>query len=158
MVVRDSLIDGYMTATPVGQSFLLSARGDVDAVIERNVLRRAGGVCIFIVTRSDLGGETNADIVDSDLDQCHPIGRAAAILVGPVVANLPSATRPAQAGLRIGPNQTIALDASCNLLGIGLVRPRTRYRRRGDCGRGRNGALVHAVFFDARRRHEDDRC
>jgi hypothetical protein len=117
MVVRDSLIDGYMTATPVGQSFLLSARGDVDAVIERNVLRRAGGACIFIVTRPDLGGETNADIVDSDLDQCHPIGRVAAILVGPVAANLPSATRPAQAGLRIGPNQTIALDASCNYWG-----------------------------------------
>lgn len=94
LVIRDSVIDGRMTATPVGQSFLLRAVGDVDALIERNVLRRAGGACIFIVTRADLGGETNADILENDLDECHPVGRVAAILVGPIAMNLPSATRP----------------------------------------------------------------
>jgi hypothetical protein len=94
LVVRDSFIDGRMTATPVGQSFLLRAQGDIDALIERNVLRGAGGACIFVVTRADLGGETNADILDNDLDECHPVGRVSAILVGPIAANQPSATRP----------------------------------------------------------------
>ena len=63
LVIRDSVIDGRMTVTPVGQSFLVRAAGNIDALIERNVLRRAGGACIFIVTRADLGGETNADIL-----------------------------------------------------------------------------------------------
>ena len=94
LVIRDSVIDGRMTVTPVGQSFLVRAAGDIDALIERNVLRRAGGACIFIVTRADLGGETNADILDNDLDECHPVGRVAAIIVGPVAINQPSATRP----------------------------------------------------------------
>jgi hypothetical protein len=94
LVLRDSVIDGRMTATPVGQSFLLRAHGNVDALLERNVLRGAGGACIFVVTRTDLGGETNADILDNDLDECHPVGRVAAILVGPVAMNLPSPTRP----------------------------------------------------------------
>ena len=94
LVVRDSVIDGRMTLTPVGQSFLLRAAGNIDALIERNVLRRAGGACIFVVTRADLGGETNADILDNDLDECHPVGRVSSILVGPVAANQPSATRP----------------------------------------------------------------
>jgi hypothetical protein len=97
LVVRDSLIDGRMTVTPVGQSFLLRAQGDVDALIERNVLRRGGGACIFIVTRADLGGETNADILENDLDECHPVGRVGAILVGPVATNQPSPTRPVTA-------------------------------------------------------------
>ena len=94
LVVRDSVIDGGMTTTPAGQSFLLRPQGNVDALIERNVLRRAGGACIFVVTRADLGGETNADILENDLDECHPIGRVAAILVGPIAANNPSPTRP----------------------------------------------------------------
>jgi hypothetical protein len=94
LVVRDSFFDGGMTTTPVGQSFLLRPQGNVDALIERNVLRRAGGACIFVVTRADLGGETNADILDNDLDECHPVGRVSAILVGPVAVNQPSPTRP----------------------------------------------------------------
>jgi hypothetical protein len=66
----------------------------VDAVLERNTLRRLGGACIFAVTRADLAGEPNVDILDNDLDECHPIGRGAAILVGPLAVNLPSPTRP----------------------------------------------------------------
>jgi hypothetical protein len=94
LVVRDSVIDGRMTLTPVGQSFLLRAGGNIDALIERNVLRRAGGACLFVVTRSDLGGETNAEILDNDFDECHPLGRVSAILVGPIAMNSPNATRP----------------------------------------------------------------
>ncbi|HET9385202.1 MAG TPA: hypothetical protein VFO67_08650 [Gemmatimonadales bacterium] len=94
MVVRDSFLDGGMTTTPVGQSFALRPQGNVDALLERNVIRRAGGACIFVVTRADLGGETNVDILDNDLDECHPVGRVSAILVGPLAANQPSATRP----------------------------------------------------------------
>jgi hypothetical protein len=48
----------------------------------------------FVVTRADLGGETNVDILDNDLDECHPLGRVSAILVGPLAGNLPSAMRP----------------------------------------------------------------
>jgi hypothetical protein len=94
LVVRDSVLDGSMTTVPVGQSFLLRPQGNVDALIERNVLRRAGGACIFVVTRADLGGETNADILDNDLDECHPVGRVSAILVGPIAANQPGPNRP----------------------------------------------------------------
>jgi hypothetical protein len=97
MVVRDSLIDGgipNVTPPPPVQSFGLRPQGDVDAVLERNVVRRLGGACIFTMTRADLGGELNVDILENDLDECHPIGRVAAIIVGPLAANQPSATRP----------------------------------------------------------------
>ena len=100
MVVRDSVIDGgipNVTPPPPVQSFGLRPEGDVDALLERNVLRRLGGACIFTVTRADLAGELNADILDNDLDECHPIGRAAAILVGPLAANQPTAARPLRA-------------------------------------------------------------
>ncbi len=33
--------------------------------------------------RDDRAGETNADVVGNDLDECYPTGRAGAILVGP---------------------------------------------------------------------------
>jgi hypothetical protein len=94
LVVRDSFVDGTITDPPVTQSFGLVARGNVDALLERNVIRRVGGACIFVVTRADLGGETNVDILENDLDECHPLGRVASILVGPVATNLPSPTRP----------------------------------------------------------------
>jgi hypothetical protein len=97
LVVRDSFIDGAIsnvTPPPPVQSFGLRAQGDVDAVLERNTIRRLGGACIFAVTRADLAGELNVDILDNDLDECHPIGRVAAIIVGPVAMNQPSPTRP----------------------------------------------------------------
>ena len=96
MVVRHSFVDGTVTnrAPPYPQSFALRPQGDVDAVFEGNILRRTGGACIFVVTRADLGGELNAEILNNDLDECHPLGRVSAILVGPVAGNLPSPTRP----------------------------------------------------------------
>jgi hypothetical protein len=97
LVVRHTFIDGAVPNPPFTQNFAVRPEGDVDALIERNVIRRAGGACIFVVTRSDLGGELNADILDNDLDECHPFGRVAAILVGPLAGNLPSPTRPVTA-------------------------------------------------------------
>ena len=97
MVVRDSFIDGAITNVvppPPVQSFGLRPQGDVDALLERNVIRRLGGACIFTVTRADLRGELNVDILNNDLDECHPIGRVAAIIVGPLAANQPTAARP----------------------------------------------------------------
>lgn len=94
LIVRESFLDGAITSPPVTQSFGLRPQGNIDALLERNVIRRVGGACIFVVTRADLGGETNVDIVDNDLDECHPTGRVASILVGPIAANLPSPTRP----------------------------------------------------------------
>ena len=97
MVVRDSFLDGAIPNPPFTQSFALQAQGNVDAVLERNVIRRVGGACIFIVTRTDLGGELNADILDNDLDECHPFGRVASIIIGPFAVILPSATHPVTA-------------------------------------------------------------
>jgi hypothetical protein len=97
LVVRHNFIDGAAPNPPLSQNFAVRPEGDVDALIERNVIRRTGGACIFVVTRSDLGGELNADILDNDLDECHPAGRVAAIIVGPFGANLPSPTRPVTA-------------------------------------------------------------
>ena len=94
MVVRHNFVDGAIPNPPITQSFAVRPEGDVDALIEGNVLRRVGGACIFVVTRADLGGELNADILNNDLDECHPLGRVSAILVGPVGVNLPSPERP----------------------------------------------------------------
>lgn len=94
LVVRDSFVDGTIASPPVTQSFGLQPAGNVDAVFERNVIRRVGGACIFVVTRADLGGETNVQILNNDLDECHPLGRVASILVGPGGGNLPSPARP----------------------------------------------------------------
>jgi len=106
LTVRESFMDGTIACTtwPAActfdaaatfpQVFGIIAGGDVDARLERNVIRRAGGACIFVVVRNDLGGETNADILDNDLDECHPLGRAGAIFVAPAGATNPSATLP----------------------------------------------------------------
>jgi len=91
LAVRESFLDGTITdqPPPFAQTFGISFQGDVDAVLERNVIRRTGGACIVAVTRADFGGETNADIVDNDLDDCHPLARVASIIAGPP-APLPS--------------------------------------------------------------------
>jgi hypothetical protein len=96
LTVRQSLLDGGVNdgTPPVPQVFGLRAQGDVDAVFEGNEIHRAGGACIFVVTRGDLGGATNADILDNRLDLCHPTGRVGSILIGPIAGNFPSAERP----------------------------------------------------------------
>ena len=109
LTVRESFMDGtiacatwpaactFNAAAVFPQIFGIIVGGDVDALLERNVIRRAGGACIFVTVRNDLGGETNADILDNDLDECHPLGRAGAIFVAPAGAINPSATLPVRA-------------------------------------------------------------
>ncbi len=105
LTVRNSFVDGSVSCaawpsacTGVSpsfpQTFPVAVRGDVDLVVKRNVIRRAGGACIIVQPRNDLAGETNAEILDNDLDECHPLGRAGSIFVAPGGANNPSATRP----------------------------------------------------------------
>lgn len=98
LVVRNSVIDAGVDGTPpIAQAFGLRPQGDVDALFEGNTIRRAGGACIFAVTRADLGGALNVDIVNNHIDACHPVGRVAGIIVGPVATNLPTETRPVTA-------------------------------------------------------------
>lgn len=95
LTVRDSFIDAGITAEkatrpPFAQVFGITVAGDVDALLERNVLRRTGGACIAIFLRGDGAGETNADVLGNDLDECYPLARAAAVFTGPAGAGLPS--------------------------------------------------------------------
>jgi serine/threonine protein kinase len=101
VVVRASSFDGTIAklaryeGRPLSQA--LAVRGDVDAVIEHNIIRRTGDICLIVQTRDDFGGETNVDIVNNDIDECHPVARVSAILVGsPPIATL-SPDRPVTA-------------------------------------------------------------
>ena len=82
----DNVLDGGVSATDAQRSdfpqmFGISLQGDVDGVVERNTIRHTGGACIVVTTRSDLGGETNLDIVGNDMDECYPLQRAGIVLV-----------------------------------------------------------------------------
>ncbi len=96
LVVRESFLDGTITnqSAPFPQVFGIQVRGDADALLEGNVIRRAGGACIFVTVRDDLGGVQNVDIVGNDLDECHPLGRVASLIVGSRAGNVPSPERP----------------------------------------------------------------
>jgi hypothetical protein len=98
LVVRNSTLDGAITDSVArlpafAQVFGITVGSDIDATLEGNVIRHTGGACILLITRPDLAGETNAEIVGNDLDQCHPFGRVGAILAGPP-APLPPGPRP----------------------------------------------------------------
>src|SRR2546425_2583988 len=112
LVVRHSMLDASITCStwhdaciiPTNrppmfpQIFGIILGFDVDAVLEENVIRRAGSGCIFVVMRDDLGGETNVDIGGNDLDECHPLARAGSIVVGTLAGvPLPSPTHPVTA-------------------------------------------------------------
>ena len=96
LVVRESFVDGTITSQPAPfpQVFGIQVRGDANALLEGNVIRRAGGACIFVTVRDDLGGVQNVDIVGNDLDECHPLGQVAAIIVGSRAGFFPTAERP----------------------------------------------------------------
>ena len=101
-VVRESSLDGSLppanSPTPAfPQIFGITVAGDIDARLEGNVIRRTGGACIFVIMNNNLAGETNADVVGNDLDQCYPLGRAGSIVVGPRAGFLPSPTHPVTA-------------------------------------------------------------
>jgi len=101
VIIRDSSFDGAIAKTARFEgrphSIAVSLTGDIDGVVERNVVRRAGGICVRVQTRDDLRGETNVDILNNDIDECHPVARVGAILVGsPPIATL-SPDRPVTA-------------------------------------------------------------
>jgi hypothetical protein len=79
--------------------------GDVDAVFERNTVRRFGGFCISVATGTGFAGRMNADILDNDIDECHPFGPVGAIKVG-----IPSI-------LGISPEQVITATGTVNIIG-----------------------------------------
>src|SRR5207247_10798072 len=73
LVVRESHLDGNTAFAnspipPFAQTFGIGTRGVVDALIEGNTVRRAGGACINI--QSELTGDLTADILNNDLDEC----------------------------------------------------------------------------------------
>ena len=59
----------------------IRVQGDVDARLEGNVIRRTGGACIVVFMRNDFAGQTNADILDNDLDECYPAARLGSLIV-----------------------------------------------------------------------------
>jgi serine/threonine protein kinase len=108
-VIRESVLDGTITKLPPRvarpQSLAVRLVGDVDGVIERSTIRRTGGICIVVHTRTDLTGVTNVDILDNDIDECHPVDRVGAILVG------------APSVLTLSPEQTITATGTVNIIG-----------------------------------------
>jgi WD40 repeat protein len=80
LIVRESFFD----AQGLPGTLAISIAADVDAVIERNVLRRTGNACIFVNGSSEI----NVDIADNDLDECAMRGaNSSAIEVGPIVGS-----------------------------------------------------------------------
>ena len=126
-VVQDNSLDG---AVPKSARYEARPRnhavrlvGDVDGVIERNIIRRTGDVCVVVVIRDDLSGETNAEIVNNDIDECHPVARVGAILVG------------TQTVLTLSPDRPITATGQVNIIG------NTLRNSSADC-------LTAAIMFD----------
>ena len=96
--IRLNRIDGSVTVLPRGmarpQNHAVAIAGDVDAVLESNNLRRTGAMCVSIGTREDFSGHTVVDILNNDIDECHPRGRVGAIKVGSPAAGLLSPRLP----------------------------------------------------------------
>ena len=84
--IQRNVIDGAVAQLPRGverpQNIAVQLVGDLDGVIEGNMVRRFGAICMVVDTRADFGGQINVDILNNDIDECHPIGRVAAIKVG----------------------------------------------------------------------------
>jgi len=85
LVVQDSSLDGSVafanSPTPPFPNVLgIRVQGDVDALLEGNEIRRTAA-CIAVFMRNDFGGETNADILDNDLDECYPLARLGSLIV-----------------------------------------------------------------------------
>src|SRR5256886_3751406 len=93
------------------QMFGIRVQGDVDALFEGNVIRRTGGACISVAMRSDFGGETNADILENDLDECYPLLRAGSVIVQ--AAGVPTAPVTATGVVNIIGNTIRNTFASC---------------------------------------------
>jgi serine/threonine protein kinase len=109
ILVRDSSFDGTIAklarfeGRPRSTAVALS--GDIDGVVERNIIRRTGGICLTIGTGPTLAAKTNVDVLNNDIDECHPVDRVAAILVGsPPIATL-------------SPDRPITASGTVNIIG-----------------------------------------
>ena len=116
LAVRESFLDGALPPAnsptpPFPQVFGIRVQGDVDALFEGNVIRRTGGACISVAMRSDFGGETNADILGNDLDECYPLLRAGSVIVQ--AAGVPTAPVTATGVVNIVGNTIRNTSASC---------------------------------------------
>ena len=96
--IRRNHIDGAIAVLPRGmartQNSAVDLTGDVDGIIEANIIRRTGAICVVVNTREDFSGYTVVDILDNDIDECHPMGRVGAIKVGSPAAGLLSPRIP----------------------------------------------------------------
>jgi hypothetical protein len=99
--IRRNVIDGAVPPLPRGlqrpQNHAVQLAGDLDAVVEENMVRRFGAICIVVDTRADFGGHTNAQILNNDINECHPIGRVSAIKVGSLPVGALSPKEPTTA-------------------------------------------------------------
>ena len=108
-VIRLSVLDGAITKLPPAvvrpMNHAVTLQGNVDALLERNTVRRFGGFCISAATGPAFAGHMKADIIDNDIDECHPVARVGAIKVG-----IPSI-------LGISQDQEIAATGTVNIIG-----------------------------------------
>jgi hypothetical protein len=99
--IRQNRIDGSVAVLPRGmarpQNHAVAFVGDVDAILESNLIRRTGAMCISVGPREDFSGHTVVDILNNDIDECHPMGRVGAIKVGSPAAGLLSPRLPVTA-------------------------------------------------------------
>jgi hypothetical protein len=98
VAIRQSIFDGAVAQLSRGvqrpQNHAVQLVGDLDAVVEGNMVRRFGAICIVVDTRADFGGHTKVEILNNDIDECHPVARVAAIKVGSPPAGLLSPKEP----------------------------------------------------------------
>ena len=71
--------------------------GDLEAVLEDNMIRRAGAICVVVDTREDFAGHTNVEILNNQIDECRSIGRVSAVKVGSPPVGLLSPRLPVTA-------------------------------------------------------------
>ena len=97
LAVLESFLDGTVPPAnspfpPFPQVFGIRVHGDVDALLEGNVIRRTGGACIAVFMRNDLSGKTNVDIFNNDIDECYPLGRAGSVFIQAFTTPVPPVT------------------------------------------------------------------
>ena len=127
--IRRTVIDGAVARLPPGvqrpQNLAVQLVGDLDAVVEGNMVRRFGAICIVVDTRADFGGHTNVEILGNDIDECHPAGRVSAIKVGSPPVGL------------LSPKEPITATGNVNIIG------NTIRNSSEDCV---NSAIAYDVF------------
>lgn len=115
--VSNSFVDAGVGSDvpPHAQNHGIRAIGEVDFVVRGNTVRHTGGACIFVTPRADLTGETNAEIIDNDVDECHPLGRVASILVGLSTPTVPGTPYSLTGTVNVLGNKIRNSSATCRL-------------------------------------------